>query len=394
MCELAPPFIYAFLPALIIAPVFGVVPWNAIFYYISSGKTMLVDMCCKRIHNKYRKYNQLTRSMIMKYTANEKRYETMPYKKCGDSGLKLPALSLGLWHNFGDNADYNNMCQMCFTAFDHGITHFDLANNYGPEAGSAERNFGKILNDNLKAYRDEMIISTKAGYYMWPGPYGDFGSKKYLTASLDQSLKRMNLDYVDIFYHHRMDPNTPLYETMWALDSIVKSGKALYVGLSNYDGETMKKAADILNELHCPFIINQNRYSIFDRTVETNSILNMAKQEEKGMIIFSPLAQGLLTDRYLKGIPEDSRVKTDGRFLNEKVLSPDKIGKIEKLNQIAQERGQTLAQMSLSWLYHREEITSVLIGASKPEQIIENIKMIENLSFTEAELTKIDSIAI
>ena len=330
----------------------------------------------------------------MKYTANEKRYETMPYKKCGDSGLKLPALSLGLWHNFGDNADYNNMCQMCFTAFDHGITHFDLANNYGPEAGSAERNFGKILHDNLKAYRDEMIISTKAGYYMWPGPYGDFGSKKYLTASLDQSLKRMNLDYVDIFYHHRMDPNTPLYETMWALDSIVKSGKALYVGLSNYDGETMKKAADILNELHCPFIINQNRYSIFDRTVETNGILDMAKQEEKGMIIFSPLAQGLLTDRYLKGIPEDSRVKTDGRFLNEKVLSPEKIGKIEKLNQIAQERGQTLAQMSLSWLYHREEITSVLIGASKPEQIIENIKMIENLSFTEAELAKIDSIAI
>ena len=330
----------------------------------------------------------------MKYTANEKRYETMPYKKCGDSGLKLPALSLGLWHNFGDNADYNNMCQMCFTAFDHGITHFDLANNYGPEAGSAERNFGKILNDNLKTYRDEMIISTKAGYYMWPGPYGDFGSKKYLTASLDQSLKRMNLDYVDIFYHHRMDPNTPLYETMWALDSIVKSGKALYVGLSNYDGETMKKAADILNELHCPFIINQNRYSIFDRTVETNGILDMAKQEEKGMIIFSPLAQGLLTDRYLKGIPEDSRVKTDGRFLNEKVLSPEKIGKIEKLNQIAQERGQTLAQMSLSWLYHREEITSVLIGASKPEQITENIKMIENLSFTEAELAKIDSIAI
>ena len=330
----------------------------------------------------------------MKYTANEKRYETMPYKKCGDSGLKLPALSLGLWHNFGDNADYNNMCQMCFTAFDHGITHFDLANNYGPEAGSAERNFGKILNDNLKTYRDEMIISTKAGYYMWPGPYGDFGSKKYLTASLDQSLKRMNLDYVDIFYHHRMDPNTPLYETMWALDSIVKSGKALYVGLSNYDGETMKKAADILNELHCPFIINQNRYSIFDRTVETNGILDMAKQEEKGMIIFSPLAQGLLTDRYLKGIPEDSRVKTDGRFLNEKVLSPEKIGKIEKLNQIAKERGQTLAQMSLSWLYHREEITSVLIGASKPEQIIENIKMIENLSFTEAELAKIDSIAI
>ena len=330
----------------------------------------------------------------MKYTANEKRYDNMPYKKCGESGLKLPAVSLGLWHNFGDNADYNNMCQMCFTAFDNGITHFDLANNYGPEPGSAETNFGKILHEHLSSYRDEMIISTKAGYYMWPGPYGDFGSKKYLTASLDQSLKRMNLEYVDIFYHHRMDPNTPLYETMWALDSIVKSGKALYVGLSNYDGETMKKAADILSDLHCPFVINQNRYSIFDRTVENNGILDMAKQENKGMIIFSPLAQGLLTDRYLKGIPEDSRVRTDGRFLNEKSLSEDKIEKIKQLNQIAKDRGQSLAQMALAWLYHREEITSVLIGASKPEQIIENIAMLNNLNFTEEELRKIDSIAL
>ena len=300
--------------------------------------------------------------MDMGYTANEKRYDVMPYRTCGDSGLKLPAVSLGLWHNFGDNADYNNMCQMCFTAFDHGITHFDLANNYGPEPGSAEANFGKILHEHLSSYRDEMIISTKAGYYMWPGPYGDFGSKKYLTASLDQSLKRMKLDYVDIFYHHRMDPNTPLYDTMWALDSIVKSGKALYVGLSNYDGETMKKAADILSESHCPFVINQNRYSIFDRTVENNGILDMAKKESKGMIIFSPLAQGLLTDRYLKGIPNDSRVRTDGRFLNEKSLSADKLEKIEKLNQIARNRGQTLAQMALAWLYNREEITSVLIG--------------------------------
>ena len=330
----------------------------------------------------------------MKYTANEKRYDNMPYKKCGESGLKLPAVSLGLWHNFGDNADYNNMCQMCFTAFDNGITHFDLANNYGPEPGSAENNFGKILHEHLSSYRDEMIISTKAGYYMWPGPYGDFGSKKYLTASLDQSLKRMNIDYVDIFYHHRMDPNTPLYETMWALDSIVKSGKALYVGLSNYDGETMKKAADILSELHCPFVINQNRYSIFDRTVENNGILDMAKQKNKGMIIFSPLAQGLLTDRYLKGIPEDSRVRTDGRFLNEKSLSEDKIEKIKQLNQIAKDRGQSLAQMALAWLYHREEITSVLIGASKPEQIIENIAMLNNLNFTEEELRRINSIAL
>ena len=330
----------------------------------------------------------------MKYIANEKRYSDMLYRKCGESGLKLPAISLGLWHNFGDNADYNNMCQMCFTAFDNGITHFDLANNYGPEPGSAETNFGKILHDHLSSYRDEMIISTKAGYYMWPGPYGDFGSKKYLTASLDQSLKRMNLDYVDIFYHHRMDPDTPLYETMWALDGIVKSGKALYVGLSNYDGETMKKAADILTELHCPFVINQNRYSIFDRTVETNGILDMAKQEKKGMIIFSPLAQGLLTDRYLKGIPEDSRVRTDGRFLNENSLSAEKLQKTQKLNQIAEDRGQTLAQMALSWLYQREEITSVLIGASKPEQIVENISMINNLNFTDDELKQIDSISL
>ena len=233
----------------------------------------------------------------MGYTANEKRYEVMPYRRCGESGLKLPAVSLGLWHNFGDNADYNNMCHMCFTAFDNGITHFDLANNYGPEPGSAETNFGKILHEHLSSYRDEMIISTKAGYYMWPGPYGDFGSKKYLTASLDQSLKRMKLDYVDIFYHHRMDPNTPLYETMWALDSIVKSGKALYVGLSNYDGKTMKKAADILSELHCPFIINQNRYSIFDRTVENNGILDMAKKESKYLKeIFLPLICNNHTD--------------------------------------------------------------------------------------------------
>ena len=330
----------------------------------------------------------------MEYIANDKRYDAMCYKKCGDSGLKLPAVSLGLWHNFGDNADFDNMCKMCFTAFDNGITHFDLANNYGPKEGSAETNFGKILHGHMKHYRDEMVISTKAGYYMWPGPYGDFGSKKYLTASLDQSLKRMKLDYVDIFYHHRMDPDTPLYETMWALDRIVKSGKALYVGLSNYNGETMKKAADILNELHCPFIINQNKYSIFDRTVEKNGILKTAIEENKGMIIFSPLAQGLLTNRYLDGIPDDSRVKTDGRFLNERSLSPEMLKKIEALNKIAQRRGQTLAQMALSWIYSREGITSVLIGASKPEQILENLKMTENLNFTSEELDEIDSIVL
>ncbi len=330
----------------------------------------------------------------MSYTANPERYENAEYRKCGESGLKLPAVSLGLWHNFGDNADYENMCKMCFTAFDNGITHFDLANNYGPAAGSAETNFGKILNDHMKSYRDEMIISTKAGYYMWPGPYGDFGSKKYLTASLDQSLKRMNVDYVDIFYHHRMDPDTPLYETMWALDSIVKSGKALYAGLSNYDGETMKKASDILKDLHCPFVINQNRYSIFDRTVEQNGILDVAKQEKKGMIIFSPLAQGLLTGRYLHGIPDDSRVKTDGRFLNEKSISAETVAKIEKLNEIAKKRGQTLAQMALSWVYCREGITSVLIGASKPEQITENLKMTKNLYFSKEELEAIDKIVL
>lgn len=330
----------------------------------------------------------------MEYTANENRYETTQYRKCGESGLKLPPVSLGFWHNFGDNADYDNISKMCFTAFDNGITHFDLANNYGPAAGAAETNFGKILSSHMKCYRDEMIISTKAGYYMWPGPYGDFGSKKYLTASIDQSLKRMNLDYVDIFYHHRMDPDTPLYETMWALDSIVKSGKALYVGLSNYDGETMKKASDILNELHCPFIINQNRYSILDRTIEKNGILEQSISSKKGMIIFSPLAQGLLTNRYLKGIPEDSRVKTDGRFLNERALSPEMITKIHKLNQIAERRGQTLAQMALSWIYSHEGITSVLIGASKPEQITENLKMTDNLNFTEQELKDIDTIAL
>ena len=240
----------------------------------------------------------------MNYQAKEERYQTMEYQRCGESGLKLPAVSLGLWHNFGDTGNYANMCRMCFTAFDSGITHFDLANNYGPKAGSAERNFGKILNKEMKQYRDEMVISTKAGYDMWPGPYGNFGSRKYLMASLDQSLKRMNLDYVDIFYHHRMDKDTPLYETMWALDQIVKSGKALYAGLSNYDGETMKQAAQILNDLHCPFIINQNRYSIFDRTVEKNGILNAAIEEKKGMIIFSPLAQRTFDRTVFGGNPQ------------------------------------------------------------------------------------------
>ena len=328
------------------------------------------------------------------YTASEKRYNDMKYNRCGNSGLLLPAVSFGLWHNFGLNNDFKNMKQLCFTAFDSGITHFDLANNYGPIPGTAEANFGKILSSDLKTHRDELIISTKAGYEMWDGPYGNWGSRKYLIASLDQSLKRLGIDYVDIFYHHRMDPDTPLYETMWALDSIVKSGKALYVGLSNYDGKTMEEAASILEELHCPFIINQNKYSILDRSVEINGILKSSVEKKKGMIAFSPLAQGLLTDRYLNGIPDDSRVRTDSRFLNENSLSAEVLEKIRNLNRMAKDRGQTLAQMALSWVYSHKGITSVLIGASKPEQILQNLKMTDNINFTKEEYEQIDSIVL
>ncbi len=330
----------------------------------------------------------------MSYTASKDRYSEMEYNRCGESGLMLPAVSLGLWHNFGDSADYNNMCNICTTAFDRGITHFDLANNYGPLEGAAERNFGKIMKDQLSAYRDEMIISTKAGYYMWPGPYGDLGSRKYLIASLDQSLCRMGLDYVDIFYHHRMDIETPLEETMGALDSIVKSGKALYVGLSNYNGETMKKASAILKELKCPFIINQNRHSIFDRTIDNNGLKRACGDEKKGLIIFSPLEQGMLTNRYLCGIPEDSRIRTDGRFLKETSLTVNRLEQIRKLNDLAVERGQSLAQMALAWVYNNDEVTSVLVGASKPEQIIDNIGMLKNTSFTTEELELIDEFAL
>ncbi len=324
----------------------------------------------------------------------EGRYNNMPYRRCGNSGLKLPALSLGLWHNFGDTGNYENMKQMCFTAFSHGITHFDLANNYGPKPGSAEINFGRIVKNELKDYRDELIISTKAGYLMWDGPYGDWGSRKYLIASLDQSLKRMGLDYVDIFYHHRPDPETPLEETMGALDRIVKSGKALYIGLSNYDGERMEKAAAILEDLKCPFIINQNRYSIFDRTIEKNGLKDSAAKTKKGIITFSPLAQGLLTDRYLNGIPQDSRIRTDGRFLKEQLLTKEKLAQIASLNQIAASRGESLAQMALKWLLKDDVITSVLIGASKPSQIIDNLKAVESAPFTGDELKKIDECSI
>ncbi len=326
------------------------------------------------------------------YTANSNRYETMKYNRCGKSGLLLPAVSLGLWHNFGDNSDFQTMEEMCFTAFDNGITHFDLANNYGPSEGAAEINFGKILHESMSQYRDEMIISTKAGYYMWPGPYGNWGSRKYLISSLDQSLQRMRLDYVDIFYHHRMDPNTPLEETMETLAQIVRSGKALYVGISNYDGPTLEKATNILSELHVPFIINQNKYNIFDRTIEKNGLKEKSKELGKGIICFSPLAQGLLTNRYLNGIPEDSRIRTDGRFLNENSLNDNMLKCIRSLNDIASERGQTLAEMALAWLLKDDYITSVIIGASKPSQILDNIKAIDNTSFSDEEIKKIDDI--
>lgn len=328
------------------------------------------------------------------YQASEKRYDTIPYHRVGTSGLKLPAVSLGLWHNFGDTGRFDTMQQMCFTAFDNGITHFDLANNYGPPAGTAEINFGRILKEDLHRYRDELIISTKAGYLMWPGPYGDWGSRKYLLSSLDQSLKRMGLGYVDIFYHHRMDPNTPLEETMGALAAAVQSGKALYVGLSNYNGETLEQAASILDDLKVPFIINQNRYSIFDRTIENNGLKETSARLGKGIIAFSPLAQGLLTDRYLKGIPADSRIRTDTRFLKEAALTPERLEQIRKLNDLAARRGQTLAQMALSWVLRDGIVTSVLIGASCPEQVLDNIKAAENTVFTADELALINQISL
>ena len=327
------------------------------------------------------------------YEPNSERYLTMTYNRCGKSGLKLPAVSLGLWHNFGDTADYENMKALVFTAFDNGITHFDLANNYGPAPGSAERNFGKILKEELSSCRDELIISTKAGYDMWEGPYGNWGSRKYLLASLDQSLKRLGLDYVDIFYHHRPDPDTPLEETMGALAHAVSSGKALYAGLSNYSGEQLEKAEKILTELKCPFIINQNRYSVFDRTIEQNGLKSTAARLEKGIIAFSPLAQGMLTNRYLSGIPADSRIMTDGRFLKQSAVTPERLEQIRKLNEIANERGQTLAEMALAWVLKDGVVTSVLIGASKPSQILDNIKAINNTAFSAEELKRIDEIS-
>ena len=326
------------------------------------------------------------------YKPSETRYDSMIYRRCGNSGLQLPAVSLGLWHNFGDTGDFSNMKRLLHTAFDSGICHFDLANNYGPEAGAAERNFGRILKEDFSGYRDEILISTKAGYPMWPGPYGNWGSRKYLLASLDQSLERMGIDYVDIFYHHRMDPDTPLEETMGALAQAVTSGKALYVGISRYDVPTLIKAAAILDDLKVPYVISQDRLNMFDRSVVTEGRTELIKKLQRGLIIFSPLAQGLLSNRYLNGIPENSRMRTDGRFLKESSLSDQKLAAIRQLNELAQARGQSLAQMALAWVLHYEPVTSVLIGASKPDQILDNVKALQNLTFTDQELKQIDDL--
>lgn len=327
----------------------------------------------------------------MVYVARDDRYEKMKYNRCGNSGLKLPAVSLGLWHNFGHVDKYENSKAMVRRAFDLGVTHFDLANNYGPPAGSAEENFGKILKEDFTPYRDEMIISSKAGYGMWPGPYGDWGSKKYLVSSLDQSLKRLGLDYVDIFYHHRPDPETPLEETMKALDLIVRQGKALYVGISNYGPEQAKKAIDILNDLGTPCLIHQPSYSMLNRWVE-NGLLDVLKEEGVGSIAFSPLAGGRLTDRYLNGIPADSRAASASPFLNKNDINEALVEKLNALNKIAEDRGQKLAQMALSWVLRRDRVTSVLIGASKVSQIEDCVACIDNLDFSDDELKIIDDI--
>lgn len=326
------------------------------------------------------------------YLADEKRYESMRYNRCGNSGLMLPAVSLGLWHNFGSNGNFDTMEAMCRTAFDNGITHFDLANNYGPIPGAAEENFGRILQRGLGAYRDELVIATKAGYDMWPGPYGNWGSRKYLIASLDQSLKRMGLDYVDIYYHHRPDPETPLEETAGALDQIVKSGKALYVGISNYNKEQTIAIAEILHRMGTPFIINQRKYSMLERAIEKDGLKDYAAAHGIGIITFCPLAQGLLTDRYLNGIPEDSRIRTDGRFLKENAISDETVEMVRKLNELAAARGQSLAQMALAWILRDGDITSVLIGASRPSQILDNIGMIKNTEFSQEERRRINEI--
>lgn len=326
------------------------------------------------------------------YIADQKRYDEMTYNRVGRSGLMFPAISLGFWHNFGSKDNYDNMRAMCRTAFDHGITQFDLANNYGPVYGSAEESLGRLMKDDFAPYRDELLITTKAGYDMWNGPYGDHGSRKYLMASIDQSLKRMKLDYVDIFYHHRMDPDTPLEETLTALVDIVKSGKALYIGVSNYNKEYTKEAVNFLKEQRCPVIVNQRRYSIFDRTIEKDGVKTYCKEAGIGIIAFSPLAQGMLTDKYLHGIPADSRIARDHRFLHAEDLTEKRLDQVRRLNELAGQRGQTLAQMALSWVLKDDDVCSVLIGASKPAQIVENISVTQNTYFSQEELDMIEDI--
>ena len=320
------------------------------------------------------------------------RYDAMTYNRVGRSGLKFPALSLGLWHNFGNNGNYDRMRDICRKAFDLGITQFDLANNYGPEYGSAEINAGRILRDDFAGYRDELLIATKAGYDMWPGPYGDWGSRKYLIASCDQSLKRLGLDYVDVFYHHRMDPETPLEETMGALADLVRSGKALYAGISNYDREHMEKAARIMSQLGYPLLVNQRKYSMFERTIEEGGVKEYCHENGVGVIAFCPLAQGLLTGKYLQGIPEDSRIAKDNRFISSSALTPETLEKIRRLHDLAKERGQSLAQMALSWILRDGKVCSAIIGGSRPEQLEENVKALENTAFTQEELEQIDRI--
>ncbi|AKQ45006.1 L-glyceraldehyde 3-phosphate reductase [Rufibacter radiotolerans] len=327
----------------------------------------------------------------MPYTPSSARYSEMEYRRCGNSGLKLPALSLGLWHNFGHVDVLENSRQILHDAFDAGVTHFDLANNYGPPPGSAEENFGKILLEDFRGYRDELIISTKAGYKMWEGPYGEWGSKKYLVSSLDQSLKRMNLDYVDIFYHHRPDPNTPLEESMAALDLIVRQGKALYVGLSNYEVPEATRAIQILKDLGTPCLIHQPKYSMFVRWVE-DGLLDLLEKEGVGCIPFSPLAQGLLTNKYLKGIPEGSRAAKAHGFLKEEDITEEKLAQIKKLNELAEGRNQSLAQMALAWLLKDPRVTSVLIGASSPAQLADSLKGMKNTQFSSDELAQIETI--
>lgn len=326
----------------------------------------------------------------MTYTANTNRYTNMNYRRCGSSGLKLPVMALGFWHSFGNDSNYENTKEIVLGSFDLGITHFDLANNYGPPPGSAEEMFGRILKRDLQVYRDELIISTKAGYGMWPGPYGDGGSKKYLVSSLDQSLKRMGLDYVDIFYHHRPDSETPLEETMEALVSIVKQGKALYIGLSNYKADQLKKASAILKDMGIPCLIHQHKYSMLDR--ENESLKDVIDEEGMGAIAYSSLAQGLLTRKYIHGIPKDSRAAGKSEFLKKETITDDLINKVKSLNDIASFRGQSLAQMAIVWALQMGNLTSVVLGASKLEQMEDNIKSIENMVITEEELEKIDSI--